>query len=181
MNKAENVLKDIENITKKHFLPIVGRKKGALLEFLIKRYEPKKILEIGTLVGYSAILMAKHLNGYLISIDVNNNNKIAEENIKKAGLKNIKLISGDAIELIPSLKEKFDFIFIDASKSEYLSYLKLLEKYNKIQKGSIIAADNVKIFANRMKDYLEYVRNSGNYDSKYYDFVDDGVEVSIKK
>ena len=71
--------------------------------------------------------------------------------------------------------------FIDALKEEYLKYLKLLERSRKLRKGSVIIADNAKIFADEMEDYLRYVRTSNNYTSHFYDFGDDGMEVSIRK
>jgi predicted O-methyltransferase YrrM len=69
-------------------------------------------------------------------------------------------------------------VFIDAEKSEYIDYLRLVE--DKLHKGSIIVADNAGIFVDEMKDYLEYVRNSGKYSSEYLPFDGNGVEVSVK-
>ena len=180
-DKTELVLKKIDEFVKKQFLPIIGRTKGKLLEQLIKKYNPKLVLEIGTLIGYSTILIARNLKqGKIITIEINPNYiKIAKQHIKESNLKNkVKIIIGDAVEIIPKLKKKFDFIFIDATKEQYLTYLKLLE--NKIEKGTIIVADNAKIFATEMEDYLNYVRTNKNYKSKFYDFGDDGVEVTIK-
>lgn len=177
------VLKRIEEQAKKIFLPIVGGVKGQFLENMVERKQPTLILEIGTLVGYSTILMARNLKkGKVITIEISEEYaKIAKKNIKDAGLNDkVKILIGNAIKIIPSLKEKFDLVFIDAAKEEYLSYLKLLEKNKNISKGSIIIADNAKIFASSMKDYLHYVRNSGSYDSKFYDFKEDGMEVSVK-
>lgn len=184
MDKSEKVLGEIKDYSEKYPFPIVGPRKGALLDSLVKKYEPKRILEIGTLVGYSAILMARHLkNGKIICIEINTESaEIARENIKKAGLKNIEIIIGNALEIIPSIKGDFDFVFIDATKEEYFLYLKTLERYNKIKRGCIVVADNVKRFASYMQDYLNYVRVSSDYESNYYDFPldNDGMEVSIK-
>jgi predicted O-methyltransferase YrrM len=76
------------------------------------------------------------------------------------------------------LTGKFDMVFIDAAKEEYFDYLKLMEK--KLHKGSVIVADNAGIFADQMKEYLDNVRSSGKYTSKYMPFGEDGVEVSVK-
>jgi len=181
-DSSEKVLEKIEASSKKLFLPIVGREKGKLLEFLVRRYQPSKILEIGTLVGYSAILMAKNLEkGKITCIEISQKAaEIARKNIKEAGFKNIKVIVGDALEAILQLKEKFSLVFIDALKEEYLFYLRALEKNRNLKKGTIIVADNAKIFAENMQAYLNYVRHSGKYKSRFVDFINDGVEISVK-
>ena len=179
---AEAVLKEIEGQSLKRFLPIIGPVKGKYLVEAAKRHRVKKVLEIGTLIGYSAILLAHNLpeGGQVFSIEINPQSVAqAKENIQKAGLwDKIRLYTGDALEKIPEIDEKFDMVFIDAEKSEYLEYLKLSEP--KLKKNGIVFADNVKIFASRMRDYLEYVRNSGKYRSQYIDVGFDGVEISIK-
>jgi len=88
------------------------------------------------------------------------------------------VITGDAIQVIPKLKGIFDFAFIDAEKTEYLDYLRLAE--DKLRKGTVIVADNAGIFAKQMRDYLDYVRASGNYSSKYVQVGVDGLEISVK-
>jgi predicted O-methyltransferase YrrM len=80
--------------------------------------------------------------------------------------------------VIPSINDKFDMVFLDATKDEYLEYLKLSE--NKLEKGGVVFADNVKMSAHEMRDYLDYVRKSGRYKSKYIDVGFDGVEISTK-
>mgnify|MGYP001592663745 FL=1 len=179
-DKTEIVLEKIENQSNHIFLPIVGRKKGRLLEKLIKKLQPKLVLEIGMLVAFSTILMARNLKqGKIITIEINQEAaEIARKNLNEAGIKNVKVILGNALKIIPKLKSKFDFVFIDAVKEDYLNYLKLIE--SKLNKNAIIVADNAKIFASEMKDYLDYVRTSKNYKSKFYDFDEDGMEVSIK-
>jgi predicted O-methyltransferase YrrM len=176
------VLKEIEGMTEKEFLPIIGPDKGQVLIKAIQETRPKKILEIGTLIGYSAILMAKELDAdaCLTTIEIHDAEaKLALENIEKAGFRSkIDVIVGDAIKVIPTLTGKFDMVFIDAAKEEYYDYLKLVEK--KLHKGSIIVADNAGIFADQMKEYLDYVRSSGKYTSEYMSFGEDGVEVSVK-
>lgn len=182
LNKADKVLKEIEKVASsvgKDFLPIVGRQKGSVLEELVKKKQPTSVLEIGTLVGYSAIMIAKNLkDGKVVSIEVNKkNHEAAKVNVGRSGLsKRIKLLCGDALEIIPDLEGPFDMIFIDAKKEDYLKYLKTAEP--KMTKNAIVVADNTKKFAKRMKDFLEYVRKSGRYRSKLFDFGFDGVEVS---
>lgn len=180
----EQILSIIENLTKRQFLPIIGPHKAKVFRKILKKYKPKTVLEIGTLIGYSTIVIASELpkNGKLISIEINDDlARIARENIRRVELdKKVKVLVGDAKKIIPKLKQKFDLVFIDAIKEEYLDYLKLAEK--NLKKGSIVIADNAKIFAKDMEDYLDYVRNSGNYKSKYIDvpLSGDGIEISLK-
>ena len=176
------VLKEIEAMTEKEFLPIIGPDRGRVLIKVIRKTGPKRILEVGTLFGYSTILMAKELDASacLTTIEIHSDRaKLARENIRKADVHpKIDVIVGDALKVIPKLIGKFDMVFIDAAKEEYSDYLKLFEK--KLHKGSVIVADNVGIFADQTKEYLDYVRSSGKYTSEYTPFGEDGVEVSVK-
>ena len=180
LDAADKVLKEIETKTKKKFLPIVGPHRGQVLVETIRKNKPKRVLEIGTLIGYSAILMAKELesSAHLITIGINpNETKSARENIIKAKIATtIDVITGDAKEVIPKLSGKFDMVFIDAEKTESLQYLQLAEP--KLHKGSIIIADNAGTHAHEMKDYLNYVRSSGKYSSQYVPVDEDGLEIS---
>ncbi|MGQ9514340.1 MAG: O-methyltransferase [Thermoproteota archaeon] len=154
--------------------------KGRLLQNIIYKLRPKFVLEIGTLVGYSAILIAKELgeDAHLVTVEIDADEaEIAKENIRRAGmLSRAEVLVGDAIEIIPRIKGRFDLIFIDATKEEYLRYLKLLE--DKLHPGSAIVADNAGISADRMKNYLEYVRYSERYRSRYVAVSGDGFEIS---
>jgi len=182
LNKAEKVLKEIESMTARKFLPIVGPDKGYVLVRVIHEVKPKRVLEVGTLIGYSAILMAKELesDAHLITIEIHANEaEMARENIKRAEVRpTIDVIVGDAIKVIPKLTDKFDMVFIDAEKTEYLEYLRLVER--KLHRGSVVVADNAGIFADQMKDYLDHVRSSRKYSSEYLSIGEDGVEVSVK-
>ena len=180
--KSDYVLSQIEEGSKTRPLPIVGIRKGRFLEFLIKKYKSKNVLEIGTLVGYSAILISRNMNkGRLTTLEINPKNvSKARINLEDAGIENSKVMTGDAKKIIPKLKEKFDFVFIDAEKKEYIHYLRLLKQNKLIDSGTMILADNVKIFAEEMKDYLDYVRNSKDYKSEYYEFGKDAMELTIK-
>lgn len=181
-SKADKVLKKIEGVAKRQFLPIVGPKKGRVLAEVIREIKPKRILEVGTLIGYSAVLMAKELesDAHLTTIEIHANEaKLARENIRKAQVPpTIDVIIGDAIQVLPELSGKFDMVFIDADKREYRKYLRLVE--NRLHQGSVVIADNAGIFADQMKDYLDYVRFSGKYSSKYVAVGEDGLEISVK-
>lgn len=169
-------------MAEEQFLPIVGPEKGKILIDAIRRAKPKRVLEVGTLIGYSAILMGKELDGdaEIITIEIDKDEAdVAEKNIRESRIKpQVTVMIGDALEVISKLEGKFDFVFLDATKNEYLDYLKLVE--DKLHPGSIVAADNAGIFASSMKDYLDYVRKSGKYKSQFTAVGKDGVEVSIK-
>ncbi|MCW3995775.1 MAG: class I SAM-dependent methyltransferase [Candidatus Bathyarchaeota archaeon] len=179
---ADAVLRAIEEASSKTFLPIVGPKKGKFLSEEIRKNRPKHVLEVGTLIGYSAILMGKELDddAELVTIEIHaDESELASKNILKAKLPaKVTIIIGNALDVIPTLKGPFDFAFIDAEKTEYLRYLKLAE--GKLRKGAVVFADNAGIFADVMSDYLGYVRNSGKYKSRYVQVDNDGVEISVK-
>lgn len=187
------VLKSLEEMGKKEFVPSIGPVKAKIIANIVKKHKPKRILEIGTLYGYSAILMANLLDdaadsvGSVITIEIDKTvAKIARKNMEDAGLlRKVDIIVGDALEVIPKLRGKFDLLFIDAAKEEYLGYLKRAEKY--LAKGAVVIADNVGISENQMLDFLEYVRNQGRYKSQtietkleFTDDVSDAIELSIR-
>lgn len=180
--EAERILSQIEALSEKHFLPIIGPAKGAVLTEAIRKFKPKRVLEVGTLIGYSAILMGKDLasDAELITIEIHRDEaELAEKNISQAAIPpKVQVLVGDAREIIPKLPGSFDMVFLDAEKNEYLQYLLLVE--NKLHMGSVVVADNAGIFADQMSDYLGYVRSSGRYKSRYLPFGGDGVEVSVK-
>ena len=116
----------------------------------------------------------------VVTIEMNPESaRLAEENIRRAGLADrMEVHIGDALIVIPRIKASFDMVFLDAAKDEYLEYLKLSE--DKLKKGGVVFADNVRMSAREMRDYLDYVRNSGRYKSKYIQVSFDGVEISTK-
>ena len=171
------------------FLMNVGPEKGKLLAETIKDHKPLNTLELGSFLGYSAIIIAMFLPeaGSLVSVDHDKDSVAAsKEIVKYAGLENkVHFINSTSDEAINALKESFDFIFIDHEKNRYYSDLLLMENLNLINKGGIVFADNVGIFEDKMKDYFSHVRDSGAYTSKnigahleYRDNVYDAVEIS---
>ena len=187
--KSEEVMKSIEAEAPKRGLPIIGPRRGVYLDEVVQAHNPSTILEVGTLVGYSAIRMGRLLapGGKITCVEVNPDiAKAAAVNIRKAGLAGrIEIKIGDAKEVLPTLKGSFDMVFLDAIKEDYLTYLKSCERL--LHSGSVVVADNVKKFANEMPDYLDYVRNSGMYRSNYREAPSnygtdeaDAIEVSVK-
>ncbi|MAZ93811.1 MAG: O-methyltransferase [Bacteroidales bacterium] len=124
---------------------ISGKIQGKFLELISKIANPRVILEIGSFTGYSALCLVKGLveGGILYTIESNVElEKIIQDHISKSENENkIKLIMGNALDVIPKIEETFDMVFIDANKAEYLRYYKLV--LPKLSKGGLIIADNV--------------------------------------
>jgi len=123
---------------------ISGHLQGQVLTMLSKMIQPKNILEIGTFTGYSAICLAKGLtkNGKLITIEINDElEDFAAKYFKKIGLEDcIEQRIGSATDIIPTLNQSFDLVFIDADKREYIEYFELI--FDKVPGGGYIIADN---------------------------------------
>ena len=178
--EAEAVLREIE-ASNNHY--IIGPKRGHILVRIAREFHPQRILEIGTNVGYSTILMGKELpkRARITTIEINPKfAKQAKENIKRANLEpTIEVLVGDALDIIPTLKEEFEFVFIDALKTQYFEYLKALEPL--LFRGTMIVADNAGKSRDKMQDYLRHVRESGKYTSRFIMVGDDGVELSLRR
>jgi len=100
-------------------------------------------------------------------------------NVAEAGLASrVKVVVGDALRAIPLLPGRFDLVFIDARKEDYLDYLRQLEA--RLTADALVIADNTGVFRKDVAPYLEYVRDPhGPYDSREYEFDDDAMEVSV--
>jgi len=122
-----------------------GHLQGRLLSMISKLIQPKAILEIGTYTGYSALCLAEGLqpDGILHTIDINEELKALQRKYFDRSGKGNQIIqhTGNALDIIPGLSENFDLVFIDADKSNYPSYLKLL--LDKLKPGAVIISDNV--------------------------------------
>ena len=189
LDPADVVLKEIEAIGEHSFIPSIGPVKGKILAEIVKKTKPKRILEVGALYGYSAILMAKNSppRVEIVSVEKDPEHvRIATKNIKRANMEEkITMVEGDGRTELQKLSGSFDFVFLDAEKTQYLAYLKAVEK--NLDKGSVIVADNVGIFEDQMQDYLEYVRKKGPYKSRtvetlleFSDNTKDAMEISEK-
>lgn len=122
-----------------------GAFQGRVLSMLTKILQPKHVLEIGTYTGYSALCIAEGLanDGKIITIDKNEElATLQNKYFEKSGYRNqIEQVVGDATKIIPTLDLKFDLVFIDADKSNYINYFHLI--IDKMNKGGIILSDNV--------------------------------------
>lgn len=181
MSAADAVLKRIEGESEKYPI-IIGPERGKVLDEVVKKHRPKTVLEVGTLVGYSAIRIGRLLQrgGKVTCLELDGRiAEVARKNIADAGLgETISVVVGDARKTIPKVEGPLDMVFLDAEKTEYSEYLRLVEPM--LHKGSVVAADNVKSHAAELKSYLDHVRNSGNYSSSYQELGLDAVEVSVR-
>jgi predicted O-methyltransferase YrrM len=162
-------------------IPVIGRAKGRVVHRLIDHHRPTRAIEIGSLLGYSAILIAGALppRGRLTCIEVNPYlARFVQNNAAAAGLgRKVRVVVGDALRVIPLLPGRFDFALLDAVKEDYLDYLRQLEP--KLTRGAVVVADNTGVYHRDVAPYLAYVRTSGRYRSRQYDFDDDAMEVSV--
>ena len=132
-----------------------GHYQGRVLSMLSHMIQPEKVLEIGTYTGYSALCLAEGLKekGHLTTIDVNEElEDFVAAYIEKAGMGDrITQLIGDAIDIIPTLDEQFDIVFIDADKKNYCNYYDLV--FDKVKSGGYIIADNVLWSGKVLEDY----------------------------
>lgn len=151
ISKSEKESKLLNDLYRETYLKVLnprmisGHYQGRILSLISKIISPKKILEIGTYTGYSAICLCEGMDKDGILHTIDNNKELVEiqnKYFKKANLKD-KIIqhSGDAKNIIPSIDEEFDIVFIDADKESYPEYYDLI--INKVRSGGIIIADNI--------------------------------------
>ena len=168
MNKVE-----LEKIKKKALedkVPIIMDDTLEVVAKILTEIKPNKILEIGTAVGYSAICFSEYLqeNGKIDTIERDTERvKEARENIKKAEVEDkINIYEGDAVEILPTLNDEYDVVFIDAAKGKYPFFLN--QALRMIRQGGVIIADNVLYKGYVMSDYNKHkqrtaVRNLREY------------------
>ena len=156
------------------------KKAAELLYFFVISKNPKNILEIGTSNGFSTFwlsLAAEKTNAKVYTIEVDENRyQLAQKNLKNRN--NIIMYNDLAENVIPSISSNFDFVFIDAGKIGYISYIKLL--IPKLEKQALIIADNVCSHAETVKDYIHFVRNHSQFVTMELP-IEDGLEITIYK
>jgi predicted O-methyltransferase YrrM len=157
-----------------------------LLRVMIAARSARRGVEVGSATGYGAINMgvAFERNGgrlYTLEIDPAMA-RATRANIEKMGLQEtVTVVEGDALVTMPKLEGEFDFVFIDAHKPDYLKYLKAIEP--KLKVGAVVVSDNVIASANQMRDFLDYIHNSGVYETvtvRASDEKKDGMAISVK-
>ena len=193
------MLDQIEREATADYVPIIRKEMQSFLKFLLAMKKPARILEVGTAVGFSAILMAEYDPVPCQITTIENYEKripIARENFKRAGKEaQIALLEGDAAEVLKTLEGPYDFIFMDAAKGQYIHYLPevmrllgtdgVLVSDNVLQEGDIIESRFAverrnRTIHSRMREYL--------YELKHHDQLQtsiiplgDGVALSVKR
>ena len=192
-------LHELEKYAKETNVPIVRPQMQSLLKFLLTWGRPMKILEVGTAIGFSALLMSEYApQGCHITTIEKYEKRIplAKENFKKAGKEDkITLLEGDAVEILADMQETFDFIFMDAAKGQYIHFMP--EVMRLLAPGGILVSDNVlqdgDIFEsrygikrrnhtihNRMREYLYALTHDEALDTVILE-TGDGMAISVKK
>lgn len=192
-------LEQLEKEAREDAVPIVRREMQSFLKFLMAVARPKRILEVGTAVGFSALLMCEYNPEPCQIITIENYEKripIARENFKKAGKEGqIELLEGDAAKILPTLTEPFDFIFMDAAKGQYIHWLpRVLEL---LKPGGVLLTDNVlqdgdivesrfaverrnRTIHGRMREYLYVLTHTEALQTSIVP-IGDGVALSVRK
>ena len=139
-----------------------------MLRILVESSGAKRGIEVGSASGFGAINMGiafERTGGHLYTLEIDPQSaKVCRDNLKKVGLENtVTCIEGDALKTLPTLEGQFDFVFIDAVKQDYMKYLKLIEA--KLKPGAVVVGDNVIRSERAMKDFLDYIQNSPDYDT----------------
>ena len=192
MNKEE--LEKIKQKALEEHIPIIMDDTLEVIEKYLEKEPPKKILEIGAAVGYSAMCFSEFLaEGGSIDTIEREEERIAEakENFKKVGVQDvITLYEGDAVEILPTLKDKYDMVFIDAAKGKYPFFLN--QALHKLNPQGIIFADNIlykgyvmsdynkhkqRTAVRNLREYIKEVTENENLDTEILE-VGDGLAVS---
>ncbi len=191
-------LNEIEDLCRKTNVPVIRPQMQSLLKMLLAASRPKKILEVGTAIGFSALFMSEYApKGCMVTTIEKYEKRIplAKENFCKAGKeKSICLLEGDAAEDLAGLDEEYDFIFMDAAKGQYLSFLPdvlrllrtggLLVSDNVLQDGDIIESRFAvtrrnRTIHSRMREYLYELKHNENLETAILQ-IGDGAAVSVK-
>lgn len=194
--KKDDFLLNLEKFAYKNHIPIIHPEVAEFMKVLIKIKGATNVLEIGSAIGYSAIIMSTSMNkGTITTIERREDMvNIAQENIKKLSINNINIIHGEAKDILPKLNEKFDFIFIDAAKGKYMEFLPYCIEM--LEENGIILSDNVlfkgmvanddlverrkKTIVRRMREYLDYISNHPNLSTSIIP-IGDGMAISYKE
>lgn len=138
-------LDEIEKYAVREQVPVIRKSMQSLLKFILAYAKPRSILEVGTAIGFSALLMSEYAPSDCIITTIEKYEKripVARENFRRAGREDrIKLLEGDAMELLPALEGGFDLIFMDAAKGQYIHFLP--EILRLLKPGGLLISDNV--------------------------------------
>ena len=197
--KNREILEIIEQGAREAHVPIIRREMQSFLKVLLMLKKPMRILEIGTAVGFSALLMSDYAPEGCRITTIENYEKripIARENFRRAGRESqIELIEGDASEVLKTLEGSYDFVFMDAAKGQYIHYLPSVLRL--LAEGGCLVSDNVmqdgdviesrfaverrnRTIHARMRDYLYELKHNEELVTSIIP-LGDGVAVSVKQ
>jgi hypothetical protein len=180
-------------------VPIIRKEMGNLLKVLLQLVQPERILEVGTAVGYSSILMSENMPHNCTITTIENYDKripVAKNNFKRAGKENvITLIEGDALEVLKTLDGPYDFIFMDAAKGQYINYLPDIKRV--LRKGGLLISDNIlqegeivesryavtrrnRTIHARIREYVYELTHSEDFVTSIVP-IGDGITLSVKQ
>ncbi|AGB41953.1 putative O-methyltransferase [Halobacteroides halobius DSM 5150] len=194
-SSVSDEIKEVEEVAVEKNIPIIEPEVGNLLQLLIKIHRPQRVLELGTAIGYSTLWLAEDYSGEIVTIELKERDaKIARKFFQSFNCDNIELLVGDALELMPKLEGKFDLIFIDAAKGQYMNFLE--EGMKLLTDGGLIVADDVlfkgmiaddrfyhpryNTLTKRLREYVTTVMDDKRLSSTIIP-LGDGVAISVKK
>ena len=200
LDKDESpLIRTIEQEAVRDYVPIIRKESRNLLRVLLKIKTPGRVLEVGTAIGFSAILMGECLpdDSHITTIEKYEKSiPVARENFKRAGMEEkITLIEGDASEVLKELSGSFDFIFMDAAKGQYIHFFP--EVMRLLRSGGILVSDNVlqdgdvvesryavvrrnRTIHSRMREYLWTLKHMDGLETIVLP-IGDGMTVSVKE
>lgn len=190
-------IKEMERYAEANNVPIIERDSIEFVNKYIQMNGVKKILELGTAIGYSAILMASASENVEITTIERDEKRYREavKNVNKVGLdKRIEIVFNDALE-VNLAGHKYDLIFIDAAKGQYIKFFEKFENY--LNPGGIIVTDNLKFhglvqnkekiesrnvrgLVTKIEKYIEFLKGNDEFVTRFYD-IGDGLSVSFRK
>ena len=179
------------------YAPMIREKTAQMLVKLLKEYQPKKVLEIGTFLGYSAGLILETCQMATLVTVEKDEQKVADarKNLSQFGTR-CEVVCADAIDFLQQNNqgEKYDFVFLDGAKGQYVKYLPLLK--NLLSKGGVLFVDDIMYYGlvksqekiihkhrsivNNLRKFLEMLENDQDFETQIYE-IEDGYSVSVKK